>query len=123
MSIKLDVSIDGQRVSPAQVEDWELRRARSVLPKLRRLLGLELRVAGCSAKRISEVIDDLMLNDTQANRQSNLLACPDHYLLQARGDALEVIETTGGSPFPGRDAPAHDPPAPMAPGLRVLALA
>lgn len=163
MSGGLEVRIDGDPVAPERVEDWEIRRARSVLPKLRRLLGTEaadprrssdlgvlraellqlkkqcgrqrlraalrgemrisgfvtklvlalsgsrrkqcvteVRVAGCSARQISEAIDDLMCNDTQANRQSNLLACPDHYVLEAHGDTLEVIETTGGSPFPAQ---------------------
>jgi hypothetical protein len=59
----------------------------------------EVRVHGCSAAQISQVVDDLMCKDTMTNRQSNLLACPDHYLLEPRGDVLEVIESTGGSPF------------------------
>ncbi|MDP9877942.1 hypothetical protein J2W25_002247 [Variovorax boronicumulans] len=163
MNDALDIRIDGTRVTSAQVEDWEARRARVVLPKLRRMLkreasarplpndlaslraellrlkeecgrqglreGLsggigitgfvskltgffsggrrkqcvtEVRVPRCSAKQIFDTIDDLMRNDTQVNRQSNLLACPDHYVLEPRGDTLEVIETTGGSPFPAR---------------------
>lgn len=163
MNDTLDIRIDGTSVTSAQVEDWETRRARVVLPKLRRMLkrkatalplpddlaslraellrlkeecgrqglrdglsggigitGLvskltgfvsggrrkqcvtEVRVPRCSAKRIFDTIDDLMRNDSQANRQSNLLACPDHYVLEPRGDTLEVIETTGGAPFPAR---------------------
>lgn len=163
MNDTLDIRIDGTQVTSAQVEDWEARRARVVLPKLRRMLKLEanaqplpddlaslraellrlkeecgrqglrdglsvgigitgfvskltgffsggrrkqcvteVRVPRCSAKQIFDTIDDLMRNDTQANRQSNLLACPDHYVLEPRGDTLEVIETTGGSPFPAR---------------------
>lgn len=163
MSDSLEVRINGVLVTPAQIEDWEIRRARSVLPKLRRMLKLkaaddshpedlrslrgelvrlkeqcgrdalrealrgetrisgavtklvrllsgsrrkqcvtEVRVAGCSAKQIAQVIDNLMRSDTAVNRQSNLQACPDHYLLEPHGDTLEVIETTGGSPFPAR---------------------
>jgi len=163
MNDTLDIRIDGTLVTSAQVEDWEARRARAVLPKLRRILKLEatahplpndlaslrtellrlkeqcgrqvlreglrggIRITGvvskltgllsggrrkqcvtevkvprCSARQIFETIDDLMRNDTLANRQSNLLACPDHYVLAPRGDTLEVIETTGGSPFPAR---------------------
>jgi hypothetical protein len=163
MDDTLDIRIDGTPVTSAQVEDWELRRARAVLPGLRGILKLrvathpypndlaslraellrlkeqcgrqglrdglscgigitgfvskltgffsggrrkqcvtEVRVPRCSAKQIFDTIDDLMRNDTQANRQSNLLACPDHYVLEPRGDTLEVIETTGGSPFPAR---------------------
>lgn len=62
----------------------------------------EIRVSGCTARQISEAVDDLMRNDTAANRQSNLQACPDHYVLEPRGDVLEVIETTGGSPLPAQ---------------------
>lgn len=63
---------------------------------------VEIRVPGCTASQVAEGIDALMRQDTEANRQSNLLACPDHYVLEPRGDTLEVIETTGGSPFPAR---------------------
>ncbi len=163
MDGRLEVCIDGIVVSPAQVEDWEIRRARSVLRKLRRMLKLEagggaeprdlaslrlellrlkdqcgrnflrealrgqlrisdvstklvlllsgkrrkqcvaeIRVDGCTAGQLAETIDGLMKSDTEINRQSNLLACPDHYLLEPRGDVLEVIETTGGSLMPAR---------------------
>ena len=63
---------------------------------------VEIRVVNCSAKQLSQGIDELMANDTAANRRVNLLACPDHYLLEPRGNVLEVIETTGGSPFPAQ---------------------
>ncbi|MCA0244078.1 MAG: hypothetical protein LCI02_24950 [Proteobacteria bacterium] len=163
IDVTIDATINGQRVSPQQVQQWELGRARAVLPKLSRLLGqpaaddgpmgdlarlraellalkeqcgrerlrqtlggrmrvsawstkaalalsgsrrkpcmTELTVAGVGARQVADGIDDLMRNDTAANRQANLLACPDHYLLQARGDLLEVIETAGGSPFPAQ---------------------
>lgn len=37
------------------------------------------------------------------NNQVNLSACPDHYVLRPFGqNELEVIETTGNSPFPVR---------------------
>lgn len=163
MNDTLEVRIDGVVVTSAQIEDWEIRRARAVLAKLRRMLKLEptaqpssddlaslrvellrlkehcgrqglrdglrggiritgfvskltvllsgdsrkqcvteVRVSRCGAKQVSQAIDDLMRNDTQVNRHSNLLACPDHYVLEPRGDVLEVIETTGGSPFPAQ---------------------
>ena len=63
---------------------------------------VEMRVANCSAQQLSQGIDDLMANDTAANRRVNLLACPDHYLMEPRGNVLEVIETTGGSPLPAQ---------------------
>lgn len=63
---------------------------------------VEMRVAHCSAQLLSQGIDDLMANDTAANRKINLLVCPDHYVLEPRGNVLEVIETTGGSPFPAQ---------------------
>ncbi len=160
MNDTLEVRIDGVVVTSAQIEGWEIRRARAVLAKLRRMLKLEatgrplddlaslraellrlkeqcgrqglrdglrggirftgfvskltvllsgdgrkqcvteVRVPRCGAKQVSQAIDDLMCNDTYANRRCNLLACPDHYVLELRGDVLEVIETTGGSPFP-----------------------
>ena len=62
----------------------------------------EVRVFRCNARQISRAIDDLMSCDTSDNRRSNLQACPDHYLLEPRGDILEVIETTGGSPRPAQ---------------------
>ncbi len=63
---------------------------------------VEIRVADCSAKALSGHIDDLMGRDTAANRKVNLSVCPDHYLLEPRGDVLEVIETTGGAPCPAQ---------------------
>jgi hypothetical protein len=63
---------------------------------------VEMKVPNCSAQQLSQGIDELMANDTEANRRVNLLACPDHYLLEPRGYVLEVIETTGGAPFPAQ---------------------
>lgn len=63
---------------------------------------VEMRVAHCSAQQLSQGIDDLMAKDTAANRRINLLVCPDHYVLEPRANVLEVIETTGGSPFPAQ---------------------
>lgn len=63
---------------------------------------VEVRVAQCNAQQLSQGIDDLMANDTAANRRVNLLVCPDHYVLEPRANVLEVIETTGGSPFPAQ---------------------
>lgn len=163
MNCTLEVKIDGVPISQREIEEWEVRRIQTVLPKLRRvlklqepahpplndlpllraqLLGLkeqcgrqrlrailekeirisrlftkfiaalsgsrrkqcvtEVRVMGGSAKQIALAIDDLMSCDTERNRLSNLLACPDHYVLEPRGQMLEVIETTGGSPFPAQ---------------------
>lgn len=42
-----------------------------------------------------------MLEQSRENNQVNLSACPDHYVLRPFGEnELEVIETTGNSPFP-----------------------
>ena len=46
-------------------------------------------------------IDSFMLEQSRENDQVNLSACPDHYVLRPFGEnELEVIETTGNSPFP-----------------------
>jgi len=68
----------------------------------RRECVTEVSVVGANAKQIAMAIDDLMSSDTERNRLSNLVACPDHYVLEPRGQILEVIETTGGSPFPAQ---------------------
>jgi len=52
-----------------------------------------------TAQGIFDGLNDLMLRDAADNDAVNLAACPDHYLLEPNGDTLEVIETTGGSPF------------------------
>lgn len=41
-----------------------------------------------------------MLEQNKEYEFVNLSANPDHYLLHAQNNTLEVIETTGGSPFP-----------------------
>lgn len=60
----------------------------------------EIIVAGLDARTVAERIDELMCIDTPENDRANLGACPDHYVLEARNNQLEVIETTGGSPMP-----------------------
>ncbi|MBI2768943.1 MAG: hypothetical protein HYX47_04945 [Burkholderiales bacterium] len=163
MNNAMEVRIDRVLVTAEQIANWEAGRARAVLRKLRRMMGIkrdaigssgelsamrnellrlkeecgrqrmrsalerdtrisgfiskfvvllsggrrkqcvvEIKVAGATAKQVFEGIDDLMRSDTNENRQSNLLACPDHYVLEPRGTVLEVIETTGGSPFPAQ---------------------
>ncbi len=59
----------------------------------------EMTIPGCTAQSIFDGLNDLMLRDAADNDAVNLAACPDHYLLEPNGDTLEVIETTGGSPF------------------------
>lgn len=163
MSNRLEVRIDGDLVTPVQIDEWERRRSQVVLAQLRRALKIqapaqgnasdlsslreellrlkeqlgrpglrerlqgklrmsafstklilrlsgarrkpcvvEMRVAGCNAQQLSQGIDDLMSVDSPANRRINLLVCPDHYVLEPRANVLEVIETTGGSPFPAQ---------------------
>lgn len=60
----------------------------------------EIFFQGIPAKEVFERIDDLMLHDNAVNNSVNLNACPDHYVLEPHdGTTLEVVETTGGSPF------------------------
>lgn len=62
----------------------------------RQLCTIELRGTGGSA----EIVPDWYASTIAANEVAPLLAaCPDHYSLRTRADgAVEVIETTGGSP-------------------------
>lgn len=58
-------------------------------------------VEGLTAEQVSAGLDKLMFGQNKEYDFINLLACPDHYALRPLGDSrLEVIETTGGSPFP-----------------------
>lgn len=56
---------------------------------------------GITAEVAIHGIDSLMLEQSRENNKVNLSACPDHYVLRPFGEnELEVIETTGNSPFP-----------------------
>lgn len=60
-----------------------------------------LRVDGISAEEASRRLECVMLEATPTNDSANLAACPDHWVLRPHGGTrLEVIEATGGSPFP-----------------------
>ncbi|KAK5829054.1 hypothetical protein F5H01DRAFT_13366 [Linnemannia elongata] len=46
-------------------------------------------------------LNHIMLSDGEEHSKMRLMACPDHYLIaKTGGTTQEVIETTGGSPFP-----------------------
>jgi hypothetical protein len=46
-------------------------------------------------------LNHIMLNEGEEFSKMRLMACPDHYLIaNTGGNTQEVIETTGGSPFP-----------------------
>ncbi|ORX76563.1 hypothetical protein K493DRAFT_321539 [Basidiobolus meristosporus CBS 931.73] len=64
---------------------------------------VEIAVSGVVVEP-SEFLDKLnhiMLNDDLEYDKMRLMACPDHYLIANTGEnTQEVIETTGGSPFP-----------------------
>ncbi|KXN70135.1 hypothetical protein CONCODRAFT_70925 [Conidiobolus coronatus NRRL 28638] len=48
-----------------------------------------------------EKLNDIMLSNEVNYQKMRLMACPDHYLILTTGyKTQEVIETTGGSPFP-----------------------
>lgn len=55
---------------------------------------------GITAEKFSNIIDSLMLEDTEEYRKVNLAACPDHYVLRTLNGTLEIIETTGCTPVP-----------------------
>jgi hypothetical protein len=74
----------------------------------------EIWLPACSASRFSKGLDDLMLRDTDRNHGANLLASPDHWLLEARNGVLEVIEVVGAGPFASRFFMRFDDPS----GLR-----
>ena len=67
----------------------------------RKISVAEIYLDFCNAVQLHEMYDDMMLNNTPENRFSCLRANPDHYLLKGV-DATdqEVIEFTGGLPFP-----------------------
>lgn len=67
----------------------------------RKISIAEIYLDFCNAEQIHEMYDDMMLNNTAENRFSCLRANPDHYLLKGIGATnQEVIEFTGGLPFP-----------------------
>lgn len=67
----------------------------------RRVSATDVVVEGMSAGETVQGIEALMLEPTEEHEIVNLGACPDHYALRPLGSGrLEVIETTGGSPFP-----------------------
>lgn len=67
----------------------------------RKISIAEIYLDFCSAVQLHEMYDDMMLNNTSENRFSCLRANPDHYLLKGvDATEQEVIEFTGGLPFP-----------------------
>ncbi len=67
----------------------------------RRVCVTEMVVQGFTAVEVAHGIESLMLEHSAEHEIVNLGACPDHYVLRPLGcGRLEVIETTGGSPFP-----------------------
>lgn len=62
---------------------------------------IEMVAEGIEADQFVAFADGIMLSNSAVDKKLCLNACPDHYLLQGAGPAkMEVIETTGGSPFP-----------------------
>lgn len=67
----------------------------------RKISIAEIYLDFCNAVQLHEMYDDMMLNNTSENRFSCLRANPDHYLLKGVDTTdQEVIEFTGGLPFP-----------------------
>lgn len=67
----------------------------------RKFSKTDIYLDGITAAEAIKGIDRFMLMQSHENDQVNLSACPDHYVLRPFGEnELEVIETTGNSPFP-----------------------
>lgn len=65
-----------------------------------RLCTVEIAMRGLSASQACDGVQFLMADQSEDSRLANLAACPDHYVFRCDGTILEVVETTGGSPFP-----------------------
>ncbi|KAF9081502.1 hypothetical protein BGX27_004878 [Mortierella sp. AM989] len=64
---------------------------------------VEIAISGVGIKATAflEKLNYIMLNEDVEYNKMRLMACPDHYLIVNTGEnTQEVIETTGGSPFP-----------------------
>ncbi|KAF8942679.1 hypothetical protein BGZ46_006707, partial [Entomortierella lignicola] len=64
---------------------------------------VEIAISGVDIKAAAflEKLNHIMLNEGLEYSKMRLMACPDHYLIVNTGEnTQEVIETTGGSPFP-----------------------
>lgn len=69
----------------------------------RRHCIIEMSVEGITAASFMAYADEIMTSPEPGHAKFCLNACPDHYLLQGAGNnAMEVIETTGGAPFPAQ---------------------
>lgn len=68
----------------------------------RKLCMVDMHIPGAAAGELAEGLDMLMLRNPEQHAQINLAACPDHYVLQPKGEVLEVLESTGSSPFASR---------------------
>lgn len=67
----------------------------------RKISVTEMVVEGMSSDEVVKGIDALMFEASEEHDAVNIGACPDHYALrQLDNGRLEVVETTGGSPFP-----------------------
>lgn len=88
--------------------EWSTRLAAAVSGRRRRIALTEIHVADIDAATLAECLDAMMLDGTPAHAALNLAACPDHHLLRPQGRVLEVVEATGGAPFPNRFFLAYD---------------
>ncbi len=100
---KLEIGHEGLERLLIRELRWSERGAR-LLTRLsrgrRRLCTVELTGTGGSAEVMPRYYQDAMETGDEA---ALLAACPDHYILCARGDGVQkVVETTGGSPLAAR---------------------
>ncbi|MDO4272611.1 MAG: hypothetical protein Q4D16_02995 [Eubacteriales bacterium] len=69
--------------------------------KKRRVARTTIVAKGITVEKFSQMLDSLMVEATEENRNVNLSVYPEHYLLTPdKNGVLEVIETTGNAPIP-----------------------
>ncbi len=86
--------------SKLKLSEMGMRIATVLSGNRRKFSKTSIYLDGITAEEAINGIDSFMLEQSDENNQVNLSACPDHYVLRPFGEnELEVIETTGNSPF------------------------
>lgn len=102
--LKLNYSYDemyDKLKSKLKLSEMGMRIATVLSGNRRKFSKTSIYLDGITAEEAINGIDSFMLEQSDENNQVNLSACPDHYVLRPFGEnELEVIETTGNSPFP-----------------------
>jgi hypothetical protein len=78
-----------------------ITRFMNFISRGRKHCTIEMHVEGLDAQKFIKYADNKMLSARVEDRDFCLSACPDHYLIRGAGHSvMEVIETTGGAPYP-----------------------